>query len=128
MALIDRFFARAFKRGELTVIHPDGARRTFGAPDPDFAPVTIRLARGVTGAIMRNPGVGAAEAFMDGRLTIEQGDILGLLSMGKASNLWEGGATGRIRRRRRRWARCASASTAPTWRAGPNATSRITTT
>ena len=93
MALIDRFFARAFKRGVLTVIHPDGSRRTFGAPDPAFAPVTIRLARGAAAAIMRNPGTGAAEAFMDGRLIIEQGDILDLLRMGKGNSLWEHGGT-----------------------------------
>ena len=93
MALIDRFFERAFTRGELTVIHPDGSRRTFGSPDPELAPVTIRLAHGAAGRIMRNPGTGAAEAFMDGRLTIEQGDILALLSLGKASNLWERGGS-----------------------------------
>ena len=93
MALIDRFFERAFKRGELTVIHPDGTRRTFGQPDAEFAPVTIRLARGAAGAILRNPGTGAAEAFMDGRLTIEQGDVMDLLRMGKGNSLWERGAS-----------------------------------
>ena len=92
MALIDAFFARAFKRGELTVIHPDGASRTFGAPDPEFPPVTIRLAKGAALQILRDPAVGAAEAFMDGRLEIEQGDIRGLLSMATASNVWERGS------------------------------------
>ncbi len=93
MPLIDRFFERAFRRGELTVIHSDGSRRTFGQPDAEFAPVTIRLARGAAGAILRNPGTGAAEAFMDGRLTIEQGDVMDLLRMGKGNSLWEHGAT-----------------------------------
>ncbi|MFD1788371.1 class I SAM-dependent methyltransferase [Sphingomonas floccifaciens] len=92
MALIDAFFARAFKRGELTVIHPDGSTRTFGTPDPDFPPVTIRLAKGVALQILRDPATGAAEAFMDGGLSIEQGDIRGLLAMATASNLWERGS------------------------------------
>ncbi|WP_294293176.1 cyclopropane-fatty-acyl-phospholipid synthase family protein [uncultured Sphingomonas sp.] len=92
MALIDTFFARAFRRGELTVIHPDGTSRTFGTPDPEFPPVTIRLGKGAALQILRDPAVGAAEAFMDGRLTIEQGDIRGLLSMATASNLWERGS------------------------------------
>jgi cyclopropane-fatty-acyl-phospholipid synthase len=93
VALIDRFFERAFRRGELTVIHPDGTRRTFGVPDPEFPPVTIRLARGAAAAILRNPGTGAGEAFMDGRLTIEQGDVMALLRMGKGNSLWEHGKT-----------------------------------
>ncbi|URW75701.1 cyclopropane-fatty-acyl-phospholipid synthase family protein [Sphingomonas donggukensis] len=92
MALIDRFFARAFTRGELTVIHPGGATRVFGAPDPALAPVTIRLARGAARQIMRDPAIGAAEAFMDGRLTIERGDILALLSLAAAGNMWERGS------------------------------------
>lgn len=92
MALIDAFFAQAFRRGELTVIHPNGRSRTFGDPDPDFPPVTIRLAKGAALRILRDPAVGAAEAFMDGALTIERGDIRGLLSMATASNIWERGS------------------------------------
>lgn len=57
MALIDRAFERAFTRGELTVTHPDDTRRTFGALDPEFAPVTIRLTRGAMGEIVRNPAL-----------------------------------------------------------------------
>jgi cyclopropane-fatty-acyl-phospholipid synthase len=93
MTLIDRFFGRAIKRGELTLIHADGKQRTFGTPDPDLGPVTIRLMKGAESAILRDPAVGAAEAFMDGRLVIEQGDILGLLSIATASNMWERGST-----------------------------------
>lgn len=93
MPLIDRFFERLFRRGELTVIHADGTQRIFGTPDPEFAPVTIRLAPGAAGAIVRNPGTGTGEAFMDGRLTIEQGDVMDLLRMGKANALWESGST-----------------------------------
>ncbi|SOB79744.1 cyclopropane-fatty-acyl-phospholipid synthase [Sphingomonas guangdongensis] len=92
MALIDRFFARAVRRGELTVIYSDGRERRFGAPDPALDPVTMRLARGTAAAIARSPALGAAEAFMDGRLTIEQGDILALLSLFKANNRWEQGS------------------------------------
>jgi cyclopropane-fatty-acyl-phospholipid synthase len=93
MALIDTFFARAFRRGELTVIHPNGRTARFGTPDPALAPVTIRLARGAATAIVADPALGAAECFMDGRLTIEAGDIMGLLALATASNRWEAGAT-----------------------------------
>jgi cyclopropane-fatty-acyl-phospholipid synthase len=89
MALIDRFLARAVKRGPLTVIHANGETRSFGVPDPAFRPVTLRFGPGVGRAILRDPSLGAAETFMDGRLTIEQGDILDLLTLMTGNNLWE---------------------------------------
>lgn len=89
MALLDRFFARAIRRGQLTVIYKDGTTSRFGNPDPALKPVTIRLGRGVARAILRDPSLGAAESFMDGRLTIEQGDILDLLMLVTGNNRWE---------------------------------------
>jgi cyclopropane-fatty-acyl-phospholipid synthase len=94
MPLIDTFFARVFRRGELTVIHPDGRTAKFGEPDPDLPPVTIRLKRGAARAIIGDPATGAAECFMDGRLTIEVGDIMGLLRLASANNRWEDSHTG----------------------------------
>jgi cyclopropane-fatty-acyl-phospholipid synthase len=89
MALIDRFFERAVKRGQLTVIHADGTSRSFGVPDPDIKPVTVRFGPGAAAAIVRDPSLGAAECFMDGRMTIEQGDILDLLMLMTGNNRWE---------------------------------------
>jgi cyclopropane-fatty-acyl-phospholipid synthase len=89
MALIDRFFARAVKRGELTVLRHDGSSRSFGAPDPELKPVTIRFERGAERQILRDPRLGAAEAFMDGKLILEQGSILDLLMLMTENNRWE---------------------------------------
>jgi cyclopropane-fatty-acyl-phospholipid synthase len=89
MALIDRFFDRAVKRGELTLIRPDGTTRSFGSPDPDLKPVTIRLSKGAEGRIVRDPALGAAETYMDGSLNVEQGDILDLLNLVTSNNTWE---------------------------------------
>ncbi len=90
MALIDHFFARALKRGELTVIHADGTARIFGKTDPDIAPVTIRFTTpGAARGILTDPALGAAEAFMDGKLVIETGDILALLNLFTGNNKWE---------------------------------------
>ena len=90
MALIDHFFTRAVKRGELTVIHADGSARSFGAPDSALAPVTIRFTDpSVARRILTDPALGAAESFMDGRLVIERGDILALLRLVTANNRWE---------------------------------------
>ncbi|KQN19569.1 cyclopropane-fatty-acyl-phospholipid synthase [Sphingomonas sp. Leaf33] len=92
MALIDLFFARAFTRGRLSVIHPDGSTRTFGDGDPAWPGVAIRLARGAALRIARDPALGAAEAYMDGDLRIEQGDIRDLLTLAVGSNRWEDGS------------------------------------
>ncbi|MBX3595576.1 cyclopropane-fatty-acyl-phospholipid synthase family protein [Sphingomonas sp.] len=96
MALIDHFFARAVKRGELTVIHHDGSARSFGAADPDIPPVTIRFTRpSVARRILTDPALGAAEGWMDGGIVIERGDILALLHLVTANNKWED-ATGNL--------------------------------
>ena len=89
MALIDRFLDRAVKRGELTLIRPDGTTRSFGSHDPDLKPVTMRLSKGAEGRIVRDPALGAAETYMDGSMNLEQGDILDLLNLVTANNAWE---------------------------------------
>jgi cyclopropane-fatty-acyl-phospholipid synthase len=92
MALIDMFFARAVKKGQLTVHHANGSTGRFGTPDPEYPDVTIRFTdRRVLAAIVRDPSLGAAEAYMDGRLLIEEGDIRDLLVLFKKNNLWEAG-------------------------------------
>jgi cyclopropane-fatty-acyl-phospholipid synthase len=92
MALIDLFLSRAVKRGLLTVRFANGRERRFGTPDAALKPVTIRFARGAGAAIARDPALGAAECFMDGRMTVEEGDILDLLLLLTANNRWEDGA------------------------------------
>ena len=92
MALIDHFLSRFIKRGELTIIHADGSRQTHGAPDPGIRPVTLRFTdKGAANFIARHPDLGAGEAFMDGRMVIEQGDILDLLTLIKENDRWEDG-------------------------------------
>jgi cyclopropane-fatty-acyl-phospholipid synthase len=92
MSLFDRFAGHLFKRGEMTIILADGEARRYGTPDPAIKPVTIRFVdRGVPAFIARNPHLHAAEAFMDGRLVIEQGDIRDLVDLVRANGRWEEG-------------------------------------
>jgi cyclopropane-fatty-acyl-phospholipid synthase len=92
MALIDRFFARFVKRGQITVTYADGTIKTFGTPDPTLKSVAVRFTdKGAPGAIVRNPALGAAEAFMDGRLVIDEGDIRDLVNLLKGNTPWEKG-------------------------------------
>ncbi len=92
MALIDRFLAAQVKRGQLTVTHADGTVRTFGTPDPALPDVAIRFTdAGAANRIVRHPALGAAEAFMDGRLVIDRGDIRDLVNLLKGNSPWERG-------------------------------------
>ncbi|MBX3563168.1 MAG: class I SAM-dependent methyltransferase [Sphingomonas sp.] len=93
MLLIDKFFTRAVRRGQLRVVYADGRIGDYGAPDPDLAPVAMRLEKGAAAAILRDPALGAAESFMDGRLVLEQGDILALLDLITTNNRWEQNAS-----------------------------------
>jgi cyclopropane-fatty-acyl-phospholipid synthase len=90
MALIDTFLARAFKRGTLTVTYADGSTKVFGTADPAFPDIAIRFThKSVPGAIVRDPALGVAEAYIDGRMVIDRGDIMGLLALATKNNGWE---------------------------------------
>ena len=74
MTILDRFFRTLIRAGPLTVIDSSGTRRSYGAPAPQVRPATIRLhGRRTERAILRNPALGFGEAWMDGRLTVEDG-------------------------------------------------------
>ena len=90
MWLLDQLFSRLVKGGELRVIDADGRSRSYGRPHPDLRAVAIRLAdRRVAWDIVRSPSVGIGEAYMDGRLTVEDGgDILDFLSLVGFNTRW----------------------------------------
>jgi cyclopropane-fatty-acyl-phospholipid synthase len=90
MWLFDRLFKRFMQDGELAVIDPAGGKRRYGRPSATRAPVRIRLADNATArAIALNPALGAGEAFMDGRLVMEEGDIFALLDLVTHNLRWE---------------------------------------
>lgn len=74
-----RFLARSIKAGTLTLILPDGTRRQFGEGEPHVtAAITqIRSLR----RIAINPDLALGEAYMDGTLRIDQGDIYDFLDL-----------------------------------------------
>ena len=76
---------RAIRSGKLTITDYDDSVHVFGTgKDEDAAGnVSIRLtARGASGKIARDPALGAAEAYMEGRLEMEDGsDIYDLVKL-----------------------------------------------
>jgi len=95
MALIGRLIDKLLKRGRITLVAPDGTRSTHGRGGGRH--LTVRLAdRKVAFDILKNPRLGLGEAYMDGRLTIEDGTILDLLEMVTGANRWEDGGKGKL--------------------------------
>ena len=71
---------RLVKFGRLTVIDPRGGAHSIeGAGGPS---VVIRLHdASVSRAMLRNPALAVGEAYMDGRLTVEQGTLFDFLTI-----------------------------------------------
>ena len=76
MWLLDKMLRTTIRVGELELIDHDGSVHRYGAPAPGVKRVVARLTdAGAAMHIARDPRVGAGEAYMDGRLVIEEGDI-----------------------------------------------------
>ena len=81
MFLAKKFFSKIIQSGELTITTPSGVY-SFGKPRDGKAPVRVTLADDATGMkIAINPALAAGEAFMDGKLTVENDDVMGLLDL-----------------------------------------------
>ncbi|MEO6582353.1 MAG: cyclopropane-fatty-acyl-phospholipid synthase family protein [Sphingomicrobium sp.] len=94
MALIGSLIGKLLKRGSITIVTPDGHRAIYG-PGGGKA-LTIRVKdRKVMFEVARNPRLGIGEAYMDERLTVEDGTILDLLELVTGANRWEDGSKGR---------------------------------
>ncbi|AKQ41587.1 hypothetical protein CP97_05410 [Aurantiacibacter atlanticus] len=101
--LITRYLSGIVERGTLVVRFADGSNENFGKPAEGFPDVVIRFVdRKVSRDILLDPRLGAAEAFMDGRLLVERGGIMELVELLRANAPWDrGGSIGRPSRLRR---------------------------
>jgi cyclopropane-fatty-acyl-phospholipid synthase len=90
--LLDRFLSRGVRQGRLGVVFADGSAVTYGQAAAGFPDIVVRFADDrVPRDIIMDPRLGAAEAFMDGRLIIEDGDIMGLVTLLRANAAWDQG-------------------------------------
>ncbi len=88
MWLLDRILRRAIRRGTLELHYANGDVHRYGEADGRL--VRVRLADAATARkIARNPSLGTGEAYMDGRLTVEQGDIGDLLDLVVDNFRWD---------------------------------------
>lgn len=92
--LLDRFLSRAVKQGRLGIVFADGSARTFGTSAEGYPEIVLRFTDdAVAREIVLDPRLGAAEAFMNGRLVIEEGDVMGLIGLLRMNSAWERGGS-----------------------------------
>jgi len=92
MSILGRFLQNVIEKGSIRVTHFDGSSEQFGTPTDGYPDVAIRLADNkVVRQILLDPRLGAAETFMDGRLIVEQGDIMDLVQLLRANRPFERG-------------------------------------
>ena len=94
MSLIGRLLDKLLTKGRITLKLPGKKPETFGRGSDKH--LTVRFTdRKVAFDILRNPRLGFGEAYMDGRIIIEDGTILDLLRMIVGANRWEDWGEGR---------------------------------
>ena len=95
--MIDKFVSELVNKGQVTLLTPGAKPRHFGrsGASPNL---TVRFTdRKVGLEIARNPPLGFGEAYMDGRIRIEGGNLLELLEITVGSKKWEDRAIGQSR-------------------------------
>ena len=93
MRLLDNMLRRIVRMGALTVTEADGTVHLYGSPDPGRDPVAIRFTDArVPFDLIRDPRLGAGEAYMNGRIVMESGDILALLDLVRSNRPWDKGS------------------------------------
>ena len=90
MWLFDRAFKKLIREGELQVTDYKGRVYRYGEPVAGRPLVAVRFNdRTTPERIVSAPSLGAGEAYMDGRLIMEQGDIHALIDLVTWNNRWE---------------------------------------
>ncbi len=88
--ILDRFLSRVVACGALEVVRPDGSSTHFGSRAKGFPDVQIRFTTDTAERrILMDPRLGAAEAFMDGELVVERGDVMDLLALIRGNAPWD---------------------------------------
>ncbi|GAM05831.1 MAG: cyclopropane-fatty-acyl-phospholipid synthase family protein [Pseudomonadota bacterium] len=92
MAILDKFLESGVRHGTLEVSRPDGSKTRFGTPTEGYPNVRVRFTdKAGERRILTDPRIGAAEAYMDGQLVLEEGDIMELVQLLRQNAPWDRG-------------------------------------
>ena len=71
MWLLNKLLKRVVRKGQLSITNADGKRHTYGAPDAVIKTVALKFNdMRVAFSIAADPGLGAGEAYMNGRMDV----------------------------------------------------------
>ena len=91
-SLLDRFLSKTVVKGRLDVTYADGRHVHFGQPVEGYPDIAIRFADSrVPRDVIASPRLGAGEAYKDGRIIIEKGDVMSFVQLVQANRAWEQG-------------------------------------
>lgn len=88
--VFDRMMTRLLKVGHLTVTYPDGEQRRYGNGDGPSGAIQVLDDRALA-RMCRNPELGFAEGFMDGRITFDGSSLEDTMRLAMR-NIARGGA------------------------------------
>jgi cyclopropane-fatty-acyl-phospholipid synthase len=92
MPLLQKLLSGRIHRGKLTIVDLSGAIYHFGTPTSGWPDVTLRLhTANAERRILLNPRLGLGEAYMDGAVSVDGDDIMGLVELVRRNNPWEKG-------------------------------------
>lgn len=92
MALLDRLLSGRIRHGVLNVVSSDGSKTQYGAATAGWPNVTLRIhSPGVFRRLLSNPRLAMGEAYMDGDVSVDGDDIMGLVELVRRNAPWEKG-------------------------------------
>jgi cyclopropane-fatty-acyl-phospholipid synthase len=92
LALLERILSGHIHHGTLTIVNHKGESQIFGNPVAGWPDVTLRLnAANAERRILLNPRLGLGETYMDGGVSVDDDDIMGLVELVRRNNPWEKG-------------------------------------
>ncbi|MEM1050648.1 MAG: cyclopropane-fatty-acyl-phospholipid synthase family protein [Pseudomonadota bacterium] len=88
--ILTRALSKSIRSGRLTLELADGTTHEFGARKEGFPEIALRFTdKRVPWDIIKDADLGLAEAFMDGRMIIDHGDIMGFGELLRVNNRFE---------------------------------------
>jgi cyclopropane-fatty-acyl-phospholipid synthase len=92
LTLLARLLDGRIRQGRLTVVDHHGQSQSFGTTEPGWPDIALRLqAANAARRILLNPRLGMGEAYMDGAVSVDNDDIMGLVELIRRNNPWEKG-------------------------------------
>ncbi|HEX7782415.1 MAG TPA: cyclopropane-fatty-acyl-phospholipid synthase family protein [Sphingobium sp.] len=97
MRLLAALLTRLIRKGSLRVIDAEGRTHLFGEPPGNDPPLTLRFTdRRTPLRAAFNPALALGEAYMDGRMLVEHGDILAFATLVGRNTQWDADDTARL--------------------------------